>query len=188
MIYFISDTHFNHDRDFIWGNRGYNSVNEMNENIIINWNNIITNEDDVYVVGDFFLGKDTDYIIDTINKLNGKIHLILGNHDTNYKVGIYNTLPHKIVSISYAKIIKYDNKSFYISHYPTLTATPECYNKTSLYNIFGHTHSKEIFYEGFPYMYNVACDAHNCTPISIEQICSDIDKGMQTFYRKKYHK
>ena len=39
MIYFISDTHFNHDRDFIWGNRGYNSVNEMNEDIIINFKN-----------------------------------------------------------------------------------------------------------------------------------------------------
>ena len=35
-IYFSSDTHFSHDRDFIWGARGFKNVTEMNEQIVKN--------------------------------------------------------------------------------------------------------------------------------------------------------
>ena len=41
-------------------------------------------------------------------------------------------------------------------------------------NLYGHTHQKTCFYEDRPYMYNVACDAHDCTPVSIEDIYNDI--------------
>ena len=34
MIFFTSDLHINHDRDFIWGARGYEDVIEHNEDII----------------------------------------------------------------------------------------------------------------------------------------------------------
>ena len=47
MIYFTSDLHLNHDRDFIYVPRGFNSVHEMNEAIIYNWNNNITEGDTV---------------------------------------------------------------------------------------------------------------------------------------------
>ena len=53
MIYFISDTHFNHDREFVYGPRGFKSVKEMNETLIKNWNETVTNEDDIYVLGIF---------------------------------------------------------------------------------------------------------------------------------------
>ena len=40
-----------------------------------------------------------------------------------------------------------------------------------LWNLHGHTHSKEKFEECGSY--NVAVDAHNCFPVSIEQIIKD---------------
>ena len=54
------------------------------DKIIKTWNKRITNQDDIYILGDlFFLGKNLD--IDEANKilfkLNGKKHLIVGNHD-----------------------------------------------------------------------------------------------------------
>ena len=33
-IWLISDTHLNHDREFIWKARGFSSVEEMNNAII----------------------------------------------------------------------------------------------------------------------------------------------------------
>lgn len=56
MIWLISDTHFGHDKKFIYGPRGFGSVQEADRVIIRNWNDAIGEEDEVYMLGDFFLG------------------------------------------------------------------------------------------------------------------------------------
>ena len=173
MIYFTSDTHFNHDRKFIYGPRGFKSIEESNNTIITNWNNTVTDNDDIYVVGDFFLGKDTDYVKNTLKQLKGKIHLVIGNHDTPAKLAIYRETEN-IVEIVWATQIEYKKRKFYISHYPTFTAELTSSPDHCVFGIFGHTHSKDKFYEDRPYMYNVAVDAHNNTLVSIEQVYTDI--------------
>lgn len=181
MIYFTSDTHFCHDRDFIWGHRGFKSCAEANEAIINNWNSTVNADDEVYMLGDFFFGNDIDYIESTLNKLNGKIHLIIGNHDTETKLNmIYRKHPEKIVSIDYATLVKYNKISIYCSHYPTVTVDPKYarFGK-SVINAFGHTHDDNKFYvddagNTNQYMYNVALDAHNNQLVSIETLINDV--------------
>lgn len=173
-IYLISDTHFNHDKPFIYEPRGFSSVDDMNKTIINNWNGIVTDQDDIYVLGDFFLGTDTDYIRDTIGNLRGKIHLIIGNHDTPAKIELYKEL--RICEVLYATQIKFKKRLFYLSHYPTLTATLQSNPEKAIFNLFGHTHSKDKFYENSPYMYNVAVDANDNAPVSIDFIYDSIMK------------
>lgn len=173
MIYFTSDTHFNHDRDFIYVPRGFSSIKEADDTIINNWCSLVSNDDDIYVLGDFFLGTDFDYIDNVLHKLTGKIHLIIGNHDTNAKLKFYANY-NNIVEITYATIIKYKNKIFYLSHYPTIVADAFIQNKQPMYNLFGHTHSKDLYYNNNPYLYNVALDAHDNYPISIDTIIANI--------------
>lgn len=168
-IFFISDLHFNHDREFIYGPRGFKSIEEMNETLIKNWNETVTDADDVYVLGDFFLGTDERFVRETITKLKGKIHLIYGNHDTPKKIGWYKEDP-LIQCEGYAVKIKYKKREFYLSHYPTLTASLEQDPDRAVINLFGHTHSKDKFYEDRPYMYNVAVDANDNKPVEIEEI------------------
>ena len=181
-MYFTSDTHFNHDRAFVYEPRGFNSIEEMNETIIANWNNIVTDEDDIYVLGDFFLGTDLEFVSNTLNKLSGRIHLIIGNHDTPTKIKIYNNHP-KIIDVQYAYQIKYKKRIFYMSHYPTLTASLESDCHRCIYNLFGHTHSNDKFYNDIPFMYNVAVDAHNCYPVEIETIITDIKKEIDDCFK-----
>ena len=50
-IYLTSDLHIGHDREFIWKIRGFNSIQEMNDAYVERWNSIITDEDDVYILG-----------------------------------------------------------------------------------------------------------------------------------------
>ena len=50
-IYVTSDLHFGHDREFIWKARGYNSIEEMNEDYVHKWNITVNDEDDA-TVGD----------------------------------------------------------------------------------------------------------------------------------------
>ena len=173
-IYLTSDTHFCHDKPFLYEPRGFNSIDDMNKTIINNWNGIVTDQDDIYVLGDFFLGTDTDYIRDTIGNLRGKIHLIIGNHDTPAKIELYKEL--RICEVLYATQIKFKKRLFYLSHYPTLTATLQSNPEKAIFNLFGHTHSKDKFYEDSPYMYNVAVDANDNTPVSIDFIYDSIMK------------
>ena len=78
------------------------------------------------------------------------------------------------IDMKWADVVEYKGRQFYLSHYPTLTADLNSNPKTAIFNLFGHTHSPKKFYEERPYMYNVAVDAHNNSPVSIDNIYKDI--------------
>lgn len=157
MIYFTSDLHFFHDREFIWKARGFNSVEEMNEAYIKEWQSKVAITDDIYVLGDFAMGADLDKIERLLNQLTGHIHLIIGNHDTSRKVELYKA--HDI-EVSYAEMLQYNRHGFLLSHYPTITSTLESGPKGCVINLHGHTHSAKNFYEDKPFMINVGVDAN----------------------------
>lgn len=168
-IFFTSDTHFNHDREFVYSPRGFKTIQEMNRTLVKNWNETVGNDDDIYVLGDFFLGTDFNYIQEVLNKLNGRIHLVTGNHDTPSKITEYTSW-NNIVEIVDALRIRYKKREFFLCHYPVLTASLEQDPDKAVINLFGHTHSKDKFYEDRPYMYNVAVDANDNKPVEIEEI------------------
>lgn len=103
-------------------------------------------------------------------QLNGNIKIIRGNHDTDTRVALYQNLSNVEV-IGYATIIKYKKYNIYLSHYPTITNN--CLDnkrfKERVWNIHGHTHSKEHFIEGFN-GFNCCLDACNNKPIEIEEV------------------
>lgn len=174
MIYLTSDLHFNHDRGFIYEARGFHSVEEMNEAIILRWNNIIKPEDDVYLLGDVMLG-DSNKGITLLERLNGKIHIVLGNHDTDTRVELYKQASN-VVEIALALKIKYKNYHIFMTHYPCFCGSlhHESLKKTTC-NFYGHTHQKTNFYQDMPFMYHVGVDSHNCTPISIDDALADME-------------
>ena len=176
MIWFTSDLHLGHDKDFIVQARGFKTVEEMNAEIIRRWNERVYPDDDVYVLGDLTLG-DIEEGIRLIGKLNGYLHIIRGNHDTDKKVERYLELPN-VVSVQYADVLKYGKAVFWLGHYPTITANYDDDKPWAKHVVclFGHTHQEQPFYNDNPYMYNVGMDAHNCTPITIDEIVADIRK------------
>ena len=179
-IWFTSDTHFCHNKPFLYEPRGFKSIEEHDETIVRNWNSIVKPEDEVYHLGDVML-IDNEKGIKYLKSLNGKIHLILGNHCTSTRIELYKQCSN-IISIDYAKEIKIGKNYFWLCHYPTITANYDD-NKPwarHLINIYGHTHQTEKFYrvketsEINPYMYCVCLDAHNNRPVSIDEILLDI--------------
>ncbi len=59
MMYFIADTHLNHDTPFAVNDRGFQCATQMNELIIRNWNEVVRSDDDIVIVlGDFILGSN----------------------------------------------------------------------------------------------------------------------------------
>ena len=172
-IYLSSDFHFCHDREFIYKPRGFNTIEEMNRAIIENWNNVVTEDDDGYILGDIML-KDNEVGAELLCQLHGRLHIVLGNHDTTTREQIYRESPN-VVEVAEAIKIKYNKHHFFMCHYPTMTGNLEKEALTQMtLNLHGHTHSKEHFYNDIPYMYNVAVDAHRCKPVLIDKVIEEM--------------
>lgn len=171
MIYFTSDWHIGHDKEFIWKARGFNSIEEHDTAILLHCNKIVGPEDELYILGDLVMSGNEKEWNRVYNQLFCQnVHYIQGNHDTDYKMDLYDGYGFNFHG--YADIIKYQKKTFYLSHYPTMVGNKE--DKKFLWNLSGHTHSKNKFEYGQYHIYNVAVDAHNCHPVSIEDIIKDI--------------
>ncbi len=179
MIYLSSDLHFNHSREFVYKPRGFDSVEDMNIAIVNNFNSIVTPEDDLYLLGDLMLGQDMEAGLELVRQLNGRIHIVRGNHDSDRRWEAYRELPN-VIEMAAAIYLHYRKYHFYLSHFPTLTGNLEKESlKQMTCNLFGHTHSKEHFFEDRPYMYNVAVDAHNCTPVLLDHIIVEMNEKVK---------
>lgn len=167
-IFLTSDTHFGHDREFLWGPRGFTNSQEHDEAVIKNWNETVSPDDIVYHLGDLMLG-DNAHGIECVKRLNGHIKLIRGNHDTDARWKLYGTLPN-VELIGWADVIKYKKYNFYLSHHPTLTSNLEKapHLRMHLINLYGHTHQMGKFYQDMPYMFHVGLDSNNNRPILLD--------------------
>lgn len=181
QIWIISDTHFSHQREFLYKPRGFTTITEMNEAIVENWNNKVKSEDLIFHLGDLCLSDNKD-AIKYIKQLNGTIKWIRGNHDgVNRVLEIQEACSniHLIgdMNTSWASLEKIKGYSLYLSHYPTMVGSLEDMSPLNkrLINLHGHLHSKNKFYQDIPFMYNVALDAHNNAPVSFDKIISDIE-------------
>ena len=114
-IWISSDTHFCHNKDFIYKPRGFNSVYEMNETIVKNWNSVVNWDDEIYLLGDVMLNNDEEGC-KYLNRLAGKIYILGGNHDTANRIQQYVNIRPTILYLGLANIIKYQGYHFYLSH------------------------------------------------------------------------
>lgn len=185
-IFFSSDYHFNHQKEFIYKPRGFNSIYDMNEAIVERHNKIVTSEDVIYVLGDLCLGGGSDEALKInkkiISSLKGNLKVILGNHDTHSRIQMYNEC-WNVEVLGYADMLKYGKYHFYLSHYPTLTTNFDDDKplKARTLNLYGHTHQSTNFYNNNPCMYHVGVDSHYCEPVSIDTIVEEIKQQHSIF-------
>lgn len=149
MNYYISDTHWGHESIINFDKRPFDSAEEMDQTLITNWNQDITNADNVYILGDLIWSKDTNEWNELLAKLKGKKYLILGNHDEEMlKMHTKNSklpeIEHNFELVTnYLEVYDpYIQKYIIMCHYPMLA-----YNKsyTPKYMMFhGHTHNNTM--------------------------------------------
>ena len=184
MIFVCSDWHFGHNKQFCYEARGFNSVEEMNEAIVKNHNSVVGPEDDVYCLGDCFMGEDKEAGKAWIEKLNGKIHIIRGNHCSNNKVEVYKSCSNVVEICGWAEMIKYKKYNFLLSHHPTLTSNMDADKpiKARIINLCGHYHTMDKFCEMDKGLcYHVDMDAHNCYPCLLDNIIEEIVAYVEAF-------
>lgn len=145
--YFTSDTHFGDKNTLIRENRPFSSVEEFDNYVINLWNKQVKSYDTIYHLGDF-INYNCDEkeswrkAIKHIQKIKCKLILIIGNNEErliNEQFGnSINEFKKYAKSIGFKDIkkediIEFDNKEFYLNHYPSK-------HKEGYINLFGHTH------------------------------------------------
>lgn len=183
--YFISDTHFGHKNilEYEKEARPFDSLEEMNEKIIENWNKTVRPKDVVFHLGDFAFGK---FNINIAERLNGRKKLVLGNHDV-YDINTY---------------LRYFERIYGAFHWNRCILTHVPVHPSNLgnrfwINVHGHLHSKTVqtpvegwheiqttahpipilvrkpfdneFEDDLSY-FNVSCEQNNLTPIHADVI------------------
>lgn len=190
-----SDLHIGHPQKFVCEDRGFACIEEHDDALVKKWNSVVEEDDIVYVLGDVMLkhslnDDNFEYGLNILKSLKGKIIIIRGNHDSEQKVRLYEQCDNVISANQAAMYLKYPEIGgyhFYLSHYPTLVAHEKLKRmKTALINLYGHTHQKEHFYKlndrEHPYMYCVCMDAHDCTPVLMDDIIEEIRKKREEWY------
>ena len=178
--FFTSDTHFNHANIIRFCNRPFRNVDEMNETIVANWNATIGIDDTVFHLGNFCLGGAAEWTR-LLDRLNGRIYLILGNHDLkNIRQGFLGRFEHVAMQMR----IEIGKRKIYLCHYPFL-----CFEGgyKDVWQLFGHVHTSRnntgidagrLQYL-YPTQYDVGVDNNDFTPVSYEQVRAKIIKQVE---------
>ena len=175
-IWFTSDTHWFHANILKYCNRPFESVEAMNDELVANWNSVVKPDDHVYHLGDFCFGnvEKWNWCLEP-GRLNGHIHLVLGNHDLE-RVFRDGTLIERFDTIDYQKILIIEGWTVILNHFPFLSFSNNLDHKVM--QLFGHIHSgpdgignvmtggKEPQWN----QYDVGVDNNNYTPVSWAQV------------------
>ena len=185
-VFFTSDTHFYHSNIINFCGRPFKNVEVMNETLIANWNSVVGPDDIIFHLGDFCLGGSAEWT-NILNRLNGKIYLIVGNHDIkNLRQGYYSRFEH----IAMQMHIEVGKQKIYLNHCPFL-----CYGGAyrDTWQLFGHVHTSKQntgidaprLHMLFPTQYDVGVDNNNFTPVSFEEVKRIIERQVEQFEKIK---
>lgn len=158
-VLFIADTHFGHraiinfERTF----RPFATIEQHDADLVRRWNAKVTKRDVVWHLGD--LAWTRDALLEYVPQLNGRLKLVLGNHD-NLKLQDY--LDVGIESIHGCVGWR---RRILLTHMPTHLGPYERWVR----NLHGHTHSRGSP-EGWTTHTCVSAELIDLTPISLDEL------------------
>lgn len=165
-VYFIADTHFGDDALRRYECRPFKNVAQMDEAIAEAWNRVVSEQDTVYVLGDF--GAD-GYEMEMLARLKGIKYLIKGNHDgksnEEYRsFGFREVYDHPIILDGF----------WILSHEAVYVNTNMPYA-----NLFGHVHNSPLIKDYSEQHYCVCVERTGYAPIAFGEIKAKIREAVE---------
>lgn len=181
-IFFISDTHFGHANMLNFTNydgtrmRPFNSIEELDELMIENWNKLVKPTDKVYHLGDVcYKCGNRDEIM---RRLNGDKVLIKGNHDKD-QLRWYEKYFRDIRGTEHI------DGNYLLGHFPIHPDSKGRFVR----QLHGHIHAQTVMrpsiidvkgrileYEPDPWYRNCCVEVNNYSPIPFELIKEETEK------------
>ena len=178
-LVFCSDSHFSHYNICKYCHRPFQSRSEMDQTLIKNWNAVVPEDGIVVHCGDFMLphNEDIKEYNKYLNRLNGRVLLLRGNHD----IASLDWVSDKLIAVRDQAMIVVDGIKIFAQHYP-------CAAFNGDYHVYGHIHTLA---DGTCYgidgdvtkvmrknTYDVGVDQNGYTPVSYWQLCDIFRKKM----------
>ena len=172
-VFFTSDTHFDHTSILRHCNRPFGDIEEMNQALIENWNRVVGKNDLVFHLGDFAFGGPEVWNR-FLDQLNGRIVLVVGNHDIYH---LRAEMLERFEQVAFELYVVIDNQPIFLNHHPFLSYGD---SHGTVWQLFGHVHTrgngegKEKDKQRLPLLmatqYDVGVDNNDYTPISFERV------------------
>jgi calcineurin-like phosphoesterase family protein len=181
-IFFTSDHHFGHNNVIKHAKRPFADADEMDEEMIRRWNSVVRKGDTVYHVGDVGMCNPIK-LRASLDRLNGDIHLVTGNHDPNnaLKPACFD----RFTSVqSYLEVFVGDKEAhkgrrlICLFHYACRTWNSKHYGT---WHLFGHSHGKM---PPHGLSFDLSVDCHDFYPLSYAQVkakMAELDPGIHEF-------
>lgn len=174
MNWYTADLHFGHENVIQFDGRPFKNADEMDQTLIDNWNRTVSEEDDIFIIGDFCYRpqKSPDWYL---KQLKGKKHLILGNHD-GYLLKIPEAVKH-FESIDKMLFLMEERERICLCHFP-LAEWNGFYK--GAWHIYGHIHNKRddtyAFMKTRKKALNAGCMLNHYSPASFGQLIENNDR------------
>lgn len=172
MIFFTSDLHFGHESLVLAKERSFLSVDEMDECMIERWNKKASPCDDVIVLGDMFR-RNKIAPERYLERLNGRLFLIRGNHDNEWLGTMPTELQKKhFWSIRDSASAYLDRVRLFLSHYPMISWDG---SRQRSILVCGHIHgitpqAEANIFKQVPFALNAGVDANEFQPVTFTEM------------------
>jgi calcineurin-like phosphoesterase family protein len=167
-IFFSSDHHLNHVNILKHCQRPFQTIEDMNEKIIDNHNSVVSPKDTVYFLGDFMWHSNVEETKKMLQRLNGRKHLLFGNHD-NVNVMEKMVELKSLASAQQVLDLKIDHRHYWLSHYPHRSWPSRTHGSAHL---FGHCHG---LLSPHGRSFDVGVDAWDFSPVSLEVVVKTLE-------------
>ena len=136
MLRYIADCHFGHENVIKYDNLPFKDIDEMDRKMVELWNDHVSNEDTVFILGDF-VWKGFRSWYDIVKNLNGHLVFVKGNHD---KVETITNICAHFKNMEYAgeQTTVIDNDRHVVLNHCPMPCYPNSYH--GWYHLYGHVH------------------------------------------------
>ena len=170
-VWFTSDLHFWHKNICKYCNRPFETMEEMHEALINNWNSVVKEDDTVFLLGDMgFCGYDK--LEPLMSQLNGKKYLIQGNHDSDkivfrlYEANIIEGY-YKMHEVTIIGDAECPDQHLTLCHFPMIDWPDK---ERVAWMVHGHQHQLPETPSCSVMHWDVGVDKNNLKPVSFEQL------------------
>ena len=169
MILFTADLHLGHANIIKHCDRPFSAIGEMDEYLISAWNSQVHPNDSVYILGDLIF-RSTSSPENYLNRLRGKKHLILGNHDKDWVKKV--DMSQHFASVERFAEISDGRHKITLCHYPLMSWN---HIAKGSYMIHGHVHNnRDAMYfpliRDMPNLLNAGVDINEYQPVRFDEL------------------
>jgi calcineurin-like phosphoesterase family protein len=159
MNFYIANMHYNHQQIIDYEKRPFANANNMNQTFDSNWNKTVGEDDDVWIAGNWSFYWRPETIERRLSKMHGRKHLILGNHDSRYKVWTWQKMGFYSVHTACPVADEFLGVVWLVNDPETLTV------KTTTI-LHGHRGLPKVAEENGTYLVNIGIDDWNYKPVT----------------------